>query len=75
MSDEYGSGGTVEGEAYCMKSMQKSNTDSMNKAMGYNDSSDMANTKSWPVGMSGEKKNTQNGPMSGKNNYNYNKDR
>ena len=74
MSD-YESGGTVENESYCMKSMQKSNTDSMNKAMGYHNAADMANTKAWPVGMSGEKKNSQVAPMAGKGNYDYNKDR
>lgn len=52
----------VEGEAYCMPSMQKRNTDSMNSAMGYNNMSDKANTPKAPTAMKAVKTNPQMGP-------------
>ena len=46
--------GAVRNESYCMPSMEKDNTESMNKAMGYHDMSDLANTKPFPVQMNNE---------------------
>lgn len=62
---EYGKYESVENEAYCMPSMQKRNTDTMNLKSGYHDMSDLANTKPWPVEMGREKKNSQLGPQKG----------
>lgn len=78
MSDyEDGSSGQVEGQKYCMKgSFQAKNVDSMNKAMGYENPSDLANTPKAPTSMMGEKQNRQMGPkMPGENSYNYDKKR
>lgn len=49
----------VENEQYCVPSMQKRNVDSMSQQMGYHDMGDRANTKPWPVSMSGAKRNAQ----------------
>lgn len=49
----------VENQAYCMPSMEKRNVDEMNSKMGYNNMSDRANTKKFPVGMQAAKSNTQ----------------
>lgn len=70
---EYGSHDSVENMAYCMPSMQKRNTDSMNRDMGYFDSADLANTKPFPVQMGAERKNSQLGPQGASNNYKYGK--
>lgn len=64
---EYGNAdgvnGQVEGEKYCMKkSWQARNVDSTNKAMGYEDMSDLANTPKAPTSMEGEKRNVQLDP-------------
>jgi len=73
---EDGERGAVENESYCMPSMEKRNTESMNMAMGYHNGSDLANAKPFPVAMVGAKRNEQNGPkMPGENKYNYNADR
>ncbi len=75
---EYGDGekGAVENESYCMPSMEKRNTESMNAAMGYHNMADLANNKPFPVAMVGNKRNEQKGPqMPGPNKYNYNADR
>lgn len=67
MAEKYGYGaeGSVRNEAYCMPSMQKDNTQSMNVKSGYFDSADLANTKPWPVQMGRERVNKQLGPMKG----------
>lgn len=62
MSKDYGSDGTVENTAYCQDSWQARNVRETNKAMGYDDMSDLANTKRAPVSMVGEKRNTQLSP-------------
>jgi hypothetical protein len=62
MSNENG-GGSVENEAYCMPSMQQKNVDDTNTKMGYHKMSDLANTKPWPVSMSGERRNMQEGAV------------
>jgi hypothetical protein len=73
MAQRYGIGaeGAVEREAYCMPSMQKENTDSMNAKMGYHDMADLANTKPFPVDMGKERKNAQLGPEGASENYRY----
>ena len=59
---EDGASGQVENESYCMKqSMQAKNVADMNAKMGYNDMSDLANTKPFPVAMNGAKRNEQLG--------------
>lgn len=70
-NDSYGSDGSVRNEAYCMPSMQKENVDSMNQAMGYNNSADLANCKSFPVSMVGAKANEQEDPKGANNKYDY----
>ncbi len=73
MAEKYGYGpeGSVEREAYCMPSMQKQNTDQMNKASGYYDMADLANTKPFPVQMGRERKNSQLGPEGASENFAY----
>lgn len=65
------SDGSVSNESYCMPSMQKKNVDQMNQAMGYDNMSDLANTKAFPVSMVGAKSNEQEGPTAGNGKYNY----
>lgn len=68
----YSSDGEVSNESYCMKgSMQAKNVDQMNQAMGYNNSADLANCKSFPVSMVGAKANEQEDPKAGSGKYNY----
>lgn len=50
---------TVESMQYSLPSMQKSNVDMTNSAMGYHDKSDRANTGTWPNGLQGAKVNKQ----------------
>ncbi len=69
--DVEGVRGAVEREAYCMPSMQKRNTDMMNREAGYMDMSDLANTKPFPVDMGRERKNSQLGPEGASENYAY----
>jgi hypothetical protein len=70
MAEKYGHD-AVEKEAYCMPSMQKRNTDSMNRDMKYFDMADLANTKPFPVDMGRERKNSQLGPEGASQNYAY----
>jgi len=59
----------VRGENYSLKdNIQAENVDSMNRDMGYNDMSDLANTKKFPVEMKGAKRATQPGADMPKNN-------
>ncbi len=61
---EGGEEGQVEHEKYCMKkSMQAKNVDEMNSALGYEDESDLANTRRFPVEQVGEHRNVQEGPV------------
>jgi len=71
-----GSSGQVYNEAYCMKeSVEAKNNAEMNQKMGYFNMADLANTKAFPVQMTGEKQNRQLGPEAADENYNYNADR
>ena len=57
--------GAVESMEYCMPSFQKRNVDSMTKASGYHNMSDLANTPKPPTEMSnkpGVRRNEQLGP-------------
>lgn len=73
---DYKADGAVENEEYCMPSFQKRNVDSMNKAMGYHNMADLANTKKAPVAMEGAKSNPQLNPkMPGEDRFNYNGNR
>ena len=59
-SNADGVSGQVMNESYCMKkSWQAENVDSMNKAMGRFDMSDLANTPRPPTQMKAEKRNVQ----------------
>jgi hypothetical protein len=70
-NDSYGSDGSVEGEAYCMKSMQKSNVDMVNQADGRFNMADLANNKKFPVAMVGSKVNEQEDAKAGSGKYDY----
>lgn len=66
----------VENEAYCMPSMQKRNVDQMNKASGYNNMADRANTPKAPTEMKAAKRNVQmSANLPKENSYNYDKNR
>lgn len=61
--DAAGVKGQVENEKYCMKeSWQARNVDATNKAMGYSDMADLANTPKAPTSMEGETRNVQLDP-------------
>lgn len=80
MSDFDGEAGqyeNVKNEHYSMKkSWESRNNMEMNKGMGYNNMSDLANTAHPATKMEGEKRNSQvMGNGSGDNDYNYNGNR
>jgi hypothetical protein len=59
---DYKDDASVEGEAYCMPSMEKRNVDGMNMKMGYHDMSDRANTAKMPTPVRAQVSNKQVGP-------------
>lgn len=75
--DADGVNGQVENEKYCMKdSYQARNVDEMNKASGYENMADLANTPKAPTKMEGARRNEQLSPrMPGEDRYNYDKNR
>lgn len=80
MSDFDGKAGAVENvknEQYVAmpKSWQARNNMEMNRDMGYNNMSDMANTAHPATKMEGAKRNVQLGPDMADNNYDYDKHR
>jgi hypothetical protein len=66
MSKEIGEGGSegqVFHEKYCMKdNIQAKTCAEMNSMSGYEDMSDLANTKEYPVSMVAATRNEQEGP-------------
>lgn len=62
MAENYGKDGSVENEKYCMPSFNARNIEGMNKAMGYENMSDLANTPKAPTAMKAAKSNPQSGP-------------
>lgn len=81
MSDFDGESGqvmNVKDEQYSgmPKSWQAENNRDMNKAMGYGNMADLANTAHPPTKMEGAKNNRQLSPeMPGENDFNYNANR
>jgi hypothetical protein len=80
MSDFDGQSGAVENkkdEQYVAmpKSWQARNNMEMNKGLGYNNMSDLANTAHPATKMEGEKRNVQLGAEMADNKYDYDKNR
>jgi len=70
--ENYGSDGQVQNEKYCMKdSWQAKNVDETNKAMGYDDMSDLANTSRPPTPVRAASRNPQLGPEMSKSDKRY----